>query len=165
MPSTMSTRSVRFGNTGTAKTAAYMSRKPLLKHTVQAQERQAFCECGGALVRRRQTNSTTRNSAVSAAPAIEAPVKGNTRKRKQPVEPLLVVEDVSKTHDGQRYLFENVYFTVNRGDRLALVGPNGAGKSSLFKLLSGVAAPMLPYCRPSLNKLGCSCASQAGMLH
>lgn len=122
---------------GCANTAAYFSRKPLLKHRVQTQERRARCACGRALQLNPQGSDSHKRFVVSAVAATEAPTKGNLRKRKQRVEPLLVVEDISKTHDGQRYLFEHVDFTVNRGDRLALVGPNGAGKSSLFKLLSG----------------------------
>ncbi len=35
----------------------------------------------------------------------------------------------------------NVRFTIERGDRVALVGVNGAGKSTLIKLLTGVEAP------------------------
>lgn len=42
-------------------------------------------------------------------------------------EPLLVVEDLSKSHDGDTQLFTNVSFTISRGDRLAFVGPNGSG--------------------------------------
>jgi ATP-binding cassette subfamily F protein 3 len=34
-----------------------------------------------------------------------------------------------------------VRFTINRGDRVALVGVNGAGKSTLIRLLTGVDAP------------------------
>ena len=42
-------------------------------------------------------------------------------------EPLLTVEGVTKTHDGEAVLFSDVSFTVHRGDRLAVVGPNGSG--------------------------------------
>ena len=36
-----------------------------------------------------------------------------------------------------RTLFENVNFTVDKGDRIAFLGPNGAGKSTLLRLLVG----------------------------
>jgi ATP-binding cassette subfamily F protein 3 len=38
---------------------------------------------------------------------------------------------------GEMTLFEDVGFTVRRGERIALVGPNGAGKTSLLKMLLG----------------------------
>src|SRR5580698_9201628 len=38
---------------------------------------------------------------------------------------------------GQRTILDNLNFTIERGDRIALVGANGAGKSTLIRLLSG----------------------------
>jgi ATP-binding cassette subfamily F protein 3 len=49
-------------------------------------------------------------------------------------------QSVAKSY-GEKQVFENVSFTVNRGDRIALVGINGAGKSTLIKLLAGAEAP------------------------
>jgi ATP-binding cassette, subfamily F, member 3 len=41
---------------------------------------------------------------------------------------------------GEKQVLKNVNFTVERGDRVALVGHNGAGKSTLIRLLTGVEA-------------------------
>ena len=43
---------------------------------------------------------------------------------------------VAKSY-GQKLVFSNATFHIERGDRIALVGVNGAGKSTLIRLLSG----------------------------
>lgn len=42
---------------------------------------------------------------------------------------------------GAEEIFENVSFTINRGERVALVGVNGAGKTTLIKILTGELEP------------------------
>jgi ATP-binding cassette subfamily F protein 3 len=49
-------------------------------------------------------------------------------------------KDVSKCY-GDKPVFKRVSFTIERGDRIALVGVNGAGKSTLIRLLSGMEPP------------------------
>src|ERR1700744_2271330 len=42
---------------------------------------------------------------------------------------------------GEKRVLDAVNFTIERGDRIALVGVNGAGKSTLIRLLSGQETP------------------------
>lgn len=48
--------------------------------------------------------------------------------------------DVSKSY-GAKPVFSGAQFTIERGERIALVGPNGAGKSTLIRLLASLDAP------------------------
>jgi ABC transport system ATP-binding/permease protein len=52
----------------------------------------------------------------------------------------LSAENLSKTY-GDRTLFRNVNFGLNRGDKVAIVGANGSGKTSLLSILAGAAPP------------------------
>ena len=49
-------------------------------------------------------------------------------------------EGLGKSY-GEKQVLKNVRFTIERGDRVALVGVNGAGKSTLIKLMTGVEQP------------------------
>jgi ATP-binding cassette subfamily F protein 3 len=49
-------------------------------------------------------------------------------------------EGLSKSY-GEKRVLSNVRFSIERGDRVALVGVNGAGKSTLIRLLTGDEQP------------------------
>jgi ATPase subunit of ABC transporter with duplicated ATPase domains len=53
---------------------------------------------------------------------------------------VLSVTNLSKTIDGVKVL-DNISFTINREDKVALVGPNELAKTVLFKILSGEMEP------------------------
>ena len=42
---------------------------------------------------------------------------------------------------GKQAVFSGIEFSVNCGNRLALMGPNGAGKSTLIKIIAGLKKP------------------------
>lgn len=50
------------------------------------------------------------------------------------------VSGLSKRYEPKQIL-RDVNFTIERGDRIALVGPNGAGKSTLIRMLSEMEQP------------------------
>jgi ATP-binding cassette subfamily F protein 3 len=50
------------------------------------------------------------------------------------------IRDLAKSY-GSKQVLANVNFTIDRGDRIALVGVNGAGKSTLIRMLSGSEPP------------------------
>ena len=54
--------------------------------------------------------------------------------------PSLQLEQVSVSYDGVKVL-NDITFTVQRGERIAIVGPNGAGKSTLFQVIAGMIRP------------------------
>lgn len=59
-------------------------------------------------------------------------VKGRSKKGRR----ILELKDVKKAFAGNE-LFSDVSFTVQAGERIALVGPNGSGKSTLFRMVLG----------------------------
>ncbi|MGB7546237.1 MAG: ABC-F family ATP-binding cassette domain-containing protein [Terracidiphilus sp.] len=61
-------------------------------------------------------------------------------------------EGLSKSY-GPKQVLNNVRFSIERGDRVALVGVNGAGKSTLIRLLSGAEPPTAGAVRMGHNVL------------
>ncbi len=76
---------------------------------------------------------------------IEIPEEESTIHFKFPQPPpsgrmVAEAEGLTKSY-GSKLVLNNVRFSVERGDRVALVGVNGAGKSTLIRLLTGDEAP------------------------
>jgi len=51
------------------------------------------------------------------------------------------VENVSHSYDGSRFVFRDVSFNINNGDKLGIVGYNGMGKTTLLRIIAGTLAP------------------------
>ncbi len=53
---------------------------------------------------------------------------------------ILLAENISKSH-GEKILFENITFGIDKGQKIALIASNGAGKSSLLNILTSLDVP------------------------
>ena len=50
---------------------------------------------------------------------------------------LLTAENISKSFNSDKILFDNISLGINEGDKIGLIGINGTGKSTLLKILAG----------------------------
>ena len=46
---------------------------------------------------------------------------------------LLTAENISKSFNSDKVLFDNISLGINEGDKIGLIGINGTGKSTLLK--------------------------------
>ncbi len=53
---------------------------------------------------------------------------------------MIELSNISKSY-GEKELFTNLNFRLNKGNKVGLVGRNGSGKSTLFKLILGEESP------------------------
>ena len=49
----------------------------------------------------------------------------------------IIVNHISYLHPDKEILFENISFSINKSEKIALIGNNGTGKSTLLKILAG----------------------------
>lgn len=53
----------------------------------------------------------------------------------EPLSREIRFENVSFSYDGKKVVLDNLNFSIQRGERVALVGPSGSGKTTLVKLI------------------------------
>jgi len=54
--------------------------------------------------------------------------------------PLISLQQVTKSY-GSRTVIHQVSFSINEGDKIALIGSNGAGKTTLLRMIEGKESP------------------------
>lgn len=54
------------------------------------------------------------------------------------MEKLLDVKNISFSYDNNRKIFNDISFSIEKGDVLCILGPNGTGKTTLIKCLNGL---------------------------
>ena len=64
----------------------------------------------------------------------------NFQQQKASGKSVIKVENIHKKFD-ERVLLKDVTFTIQRGDKCAIIGPNGIGKSTLLKILLSEMQP------------------------
>ena len=52
----------------------------------------------------------------------------------------LQAEQLSKSY-GEKILFDDISFGIEKGQKVALIARNGTGKSSLMRILAGIDSP------------------------
>jgi len=53
----------------------------------------------------------------------------------------IIINSINYSHTDRTLLFHGITFSINKGDKAALVGNNGVGKSTLLQIVAGVIAP------------------------
>jgi ATP-binding cassette subfamily F protein 3 len=71
----------------------------------------------------------------------QPPASGRTVIEVQNLTKVYPMPPVDGRPPGEKLILDNLNFTIERGDRIALVGANGAGKSTLIRLLSKQEEP------------------------
>src|SRR4029078_6556486 len=54
--------------------------------------------------------------------------------------PIVTLNNIEKSF-GERVIFRELNFLIDRGERVGLIGDNGTGKTTLFKIITGEVKP------------------------
>ncbi|WP_242319794.1 ABC-F family ATP-binding cassette domain-containing protein [Bacillus cereus group sp. BfR-BA-01349] len=76
---------------------------------------------------------STKQEGVKEEYSVEFSIQANKKVGKR----FLEVKQLKKDFHG-KVLFENVNFTIQHGEKVAIVGPNGSGKTTLLKMIMGM---------------------------
>lgn len=55
---------------------------------------------------------------------------------------MLILQNISYKHNNKELLFDNISFTVNNHEKIALIGNNGSGKSTLLRIIAAESEPL-----------------------
>lgn len=50
----------------------------------------------------------------------------------------IILKDISYSYELNNYIFNNINFSIKKGEKIAIVGKSGSGKSTLFNILLGL---------------------------
>lgn len=59
----------------------------------------------------------------------------------QPIQPIISIQQLSKTYASGFHALKSVDLDIRRGEIFALLGPNGAGKTTLISIVCGIVRP------------------------
>ncbi|MFP4379502.1 MAG: ATP-binding cassette domain-containing protein [Candidatus Sumerlaeia bacterium] len=59
---------------------------------------------------------------------------------------VVIMEELSHSYDGVTRVFDDINFTIQKGEKVGLVGVNGAGKSTLLKIMARRMKPTSGSC-------------------
>ena len=109
-------------------------REPLYLSALKA----AKCEIGA------QDNPC--NLSLMALDKYKSKISSWFETKNAPVEPaasvpLLSLNSLTYSYDGEVNALEDVSFTINKGEFVSILGKNGSGKSTITKLIMGVVQP------------------------
>ena len=54
---------------------------------------------------------------------------------------MVILQNIIYSHPNKDVLFDNIHFTVDKQNKIALAGNNGTGKSTLIKIIAGILQP------------------------
>lgn len=89
--------------------------------------------------------AASREKKLSRERKPEAVIKHNSEGRRMYIrfsesrrsgDDVLIAENLCKSF-GEKFLFNNIYLDIKRGETVCMVGANGVGKTTLFRILAG----------------------------